>query len=327
MINYGPLIEALKKCKAHAWAEQLPHQINSAFQFSLHGKSAEWQALVNDLPQVTANQINLISETVAIGCRDDLTEDAYNILISQLKTLIPWRKGPFELFGVKINTEWRSDLKWRRLITHISPLKNRLVLDVGCGNGYFCWRMMGEQARLVVGIDPLLLNVIQFQFLRKLYSVDLPIYVLPLGIEELPQNLNLFDTVFSMGVIYHRRSPIDHLLNLKACMVPGGELVLESLIIAGDLGQTLVPEDRYAGMRNIWFIPSCPTLINWLNRCGFDNIRLVDITPTTPEEQRRTDWMPFLSLSDHLDLENPGLTKEGLPAPQRAIFIARKPIL
>ena len=325
MIEYDSLYEALNKLNARHWAQQLPQQIAAAFQHSRHGKSAEWQALVSELPIPPAIQSDLTEDIVKIGDRKELTDDAYKDLIFRLKSLIPWRKGPFELFGITIDTEWRSDWKWRRLQDHISPLKNRLLLDVGCGNGYFCWRMLGQEARLVIGVDPLFLNVIQFQLIRKLFGGDPPVYILPLGIEDLPPNLSLFDTVFSMGVIYHRRSPIDHLLELKACLAPGGELVLETLVIDGGAGQTLVPEDRYAGMRNVWFIPSCPTLMSWLTRCGFHNIRLVDLTPTTLQEQRRTDWMPFLSLGDHLNPVQPNLTSEGLPAPHRAIFIAQKP--
>jgi tRNA (mo5U34)-methyltransferase len=123
-------------------------------------------------------------------------------------------------------------------------------------------------------------------------------------------------------VLYHRRSPLDHLLDLKGCLRPGGELVLETLVIEGGAGQVLVPEDRYARMRNVWFIPSCPTLAGWLKRCGYRNVRLIDVAKTTPEEQRSTDWMRFQSLPDFLDPDHPELTVEGLPAPRRAIFLA-----
>ena len=118
-----------------------------------------------------------------------------------------------------------------------------MVLDVGCGNGYHCWRMLGAGAKMVVGIDPMMLNVMQFQLIRKLYG-EAPVYVLPMGIEDMPYGLKAFDTVFSMGVLYHRRSPIDHLMELRDCLKPGGELVLETLVIDGGLGQVLLPEDR-----------------------------------------------------------------------------------
>jgi tRNA (mo5U34)-methyltransferase len=325
VIDYQPLYQTLRAAKADAWAERLPQQISAALDHTRHGHLVTWQQLIDNLPDFSTKQCVLNADTVQIGSASDLTELAKTTLEAQLKSLHPWRKGPYELFSISIDTEWRSDWKWQRIEKHISPLKYRLVLDVGCGNGYYCWRMLGSQAKMVVGIDPMLLNVFQFQFIRKLHGGDPRVFVLPLGIEDLPYGMKAFDTVFSMGVFYHRRSPIDHLLELRDCLVPGGELVLETLIIDGGLGDVLVPEDRYAKMRNVWFLPSCPTLMSWLSRCGFKNIRLVDITATNTEEQRSTEWMTFHSLKDHLDTDNPMLTCEGLPAPKRAVFIAQTP--
>jgi tRNA (mo5U34)-methyltransferase len=166
--------------------------------------------------------------------------------------------------------------------------------------------------------------VAQFLAVRHFAGVY-PVHVLPVGIDDVPPNLRVFDTVFSMGVLYHRRSPLDHLLELKACLRQGGELVLETLVIEGGAGQVLGPEDRYAQMRNVWFIPSVLMLEGWLKRCGYKNIRLVDVCKTTTGEQRSTDWMHFQSLQDFLDPRDPNRTVEGLPAPRRAIFLADSP--
>jgi len=338
MMDYQPLYNALLDAKADAWAGILPQQLERAFDSARHGNLAQWQALIESVPALPASQCVLDADAVQIGCADDLaatapgsleaftpsmaiTTTAKNQLEDQLKALRPWRKGPYDLFGIHIDTEWRSDWKWDRVKNHIAPLKHRLVLDVGCGNGYHCWRMLGAGAKMVVGIDPMMLNVMQFHLVRKLYG-EAPVYVLPIGIEELPYGLKAFDTVFSMGVLYHRRSPIDHLMELRDCLQLGGELVLETLVIDGGPGEVLLPEDRYARMRNVWFLPSCETLISWLKRCGFKNIRLVDVTTTSIEEQRTTEWMPFHSLKDFLDAENPQLTCEGLPAPKRAVIVA-----
>jgi len=328
MIDYQPLYNALVDAKAEAWAEILPQQLERGFDPTKHGNLAEWQALVDSVPELPTAQRLLDADTVQIGSVDEYCGGEFirsgrlkSPLHSQLKALHPWRKGPYNLFGIHIDTEWRSDWKWNRLKNHIAPLGHRLVLDVGCGNGYHCWRMLGAGAKTVVGIDPMMLNVMQFQLVRKLYG-EAPVYVLPMGIEDMPYGLKAFDTAFSMGVLYHRRSPIDHLMELRDCLKPGGELVLETLVIDGGLGQVLLPEDRYARMRNVWFLPSCDTLIVWLKRCGFKNIRLVDVTVTSIEEQRTTEWMTFHSLKDFLDAENPQLTCEGLPAPKRAIVIA-----
>jgi tRNA (mo5U34)-methyltransferase len=321
VINYQPLYDALTDAKADAWVKILPGQLAKGFDFSKHGTLAEWHALIDSMPVLPTTQRIVDADAVQIGAAEDLTLAAKSQLESQLKILRPWRKGPYDLFGIHIDTEWRSDWKWNRVKGHISPLRHKLVLDVGCGNGYHCWRMLGAGAKMVVGVDPLMLNVMQFHAIRKLHG-EAPVYVLPMGMEDVPYGLKIFDTVFSMGVLYHRRSPIDHLIELREALKPGGELVLETLIIDGGLGQVLVPEHRYARMRNVWFLPSCDTLVGWLKRCGFENIRLADLNVTSIEEQRTTEWMPFQSLKNCLDPDNPQLTCEGLPAPKRAVFIA-----
>lgn len=63
-----------------------------------------------------------------------------------------------------------------------------------------------------------------------------------------------------MGVLYHRRSPLEHLWQLKDQLVQDGELVLETLVVEGDENTVLVPGDRYAQMRNVYFIPSALAL-------------------------------------------------------------------
>ncbi|MGR9047001.1 MAG: tRNA 5-methoxyuridine(34)/uridine 5-oxyacetic acid(34) synthase CmoB [Gammaproteobacteria bacterium] len=322
MNEYEPLYSGLREAGAGAWADVLPEQLHAAFEISGHGTLAKWQAMVRCFPVISPTVRRPDADTVQVGVEADLTAITPEQLKAQLMQLHPWRKGPFELFGIKIDTEWRSDWKWNRLKDHIAPLKSRLALDIGCGNGYHCWRMLGAGARMVVGVDPLMLNVMQFHLIKKMYGAA-PVYVLPFGIEQIPSGIKVFDTVFSMGVLYHRRSPIDHLLELRDCLRPGGELILETLVIDGGLGQVLVPEGRYARMRNVWFLPTCETLIAWMKRCGFSNIRLIDVTKTTTEEQRTTEWMQFHSLAHFLDPDNPQLTCEGLPAPTRAIFIAK----
>ena len=322
---YSDLYNDLNAAKVDFWAEQLPQQIADAFDTTKHGDLIRWQNQLEDLPKISPLFRDISIDTVKLGNADEITPQLQSELKEKLQQFCPWRKGGFDIFGIHIDTEWRSDWKWQRLENHIAPLKNRLVLDVGCGNGYHCWRMLGAGAKRVIGIDPMLLNVMQFQLIKQFYDNAAPIDVLPLGIEALPPKLNCFDTVFSMGVLYHRRSPIDHLFELRDCLKSGGELVLETLVIDGELGETLLPKDRYAQMRNVWFLPSCATLVSWLKRCGFQNVRVVDVTLTSIEEQRTTDWMRFHSLKDFLDSENSALTCEGYPAPKRAILIANAP--
>jgi len=224
--------------------------------------------------------------------------------------------------NLKLESEWQGDLKWKRLQNHITPLKNRRVLDVGAGNGYFTLRMAMEGAKKVLGIEPFLLFNYQYAAIKSLIGNEINAMLLPIRLEEMPRSA-IFDSVFSMGVLYHQKSHMDHLLQLKDIMAPGAELILETLVVEGPKGYMLIPEGRYAQMRNVHCLPSVETLKSWLADANFNNIKVVDISKTSPKEQRRTEWIGdnAASLEDFLDPSDSSLTKEGHPAPTRVIII------
>ncbi|WP_017937655.1 tRNA 5-methoxyuridine(34)/uridine 5-oxyacetic acid(34) synthase CmoB [Zestomonas thermotolerans] len=318
-LDLDALQQSLLGTPLHDWAADLPEQLDRKLANG-HGDLARWSAAVDALPPLTAEQVELNKAVTLDGPCDEADRAA---LKTALQGLTPWRKGPFGLFGVHIDSEWRSDWKWARVAPHLE-LTGKRILDVGCGNGYYMWRMLGAGADSVIGIDPNWLFLCQFLAVKR-FLPELPAWHLPLALEDLPPRLEGFDTVFSMGVLYHRRSPIDHLLALKDCLRRDGELVLETLVVEGDAQQVLVPEDRYAQMRNVWFLPSVPALELWLRRTGFVEVRCVDVSYTSVEEQRSTEWMRFQSLPDFLDPRDHTRTIEGLPAPARAVLVARKP--
>ncbi|MDW6093174.1 tRNA 5-methoxyuridine(34)/uridine 5-oxyacetic acid(34) synthase CmoB [Vibrio rhizosphaerae] len=323
MFNFANFYQLIAQDqRLQPWLNVLPQQLTD-WQNDSHGDFERWVRALNKLPAFKPDQVELKTE-VAIHNQTPLAAGEQQKLENLLKTFHPWRKGPYHIHGIHIDTEWRSDWKWDRVLQHISPLKNRNVLDVGCGNGYHMWRMLGEGARLCIGVDPSHLFLIQFEAIRRLMGNDQRAHLLPLGIEALPK-LEAFDTVFSMGVLYHRRSPLDHLLQLKDQLVAGGELILETLVIEGDESAVLVPKDRYAQMRNVYFFPSALALKVWLEKCGFTDVVIADENETSTEEQRTTTWMTHNSLPDYLDPANPKQTIEGYPAPRRAVLIARKP--
>jgi len=307
----------LIQINAEDWARQVINLTKQKLQTN-HGDLAKWQTAVQNLP--TINNCNYSFNDVVTLTSNDVVDKLS--LEQNLRAMCPWRKGPFNLFGINIDSEWCSNLKWQRIQNKINITKHK-VLDVGCGNGYYLWRMLASGAQSVIGIDPNLLFYHQFLVLKK-YLAHLNVWHLPLTLEDLPITDIGFDTVFSMGVLYHRTDPIGHLIRLREFLAGDGQLVLETLIIDGDENSVLVPIGRYAQMRNVWFIPSVAMLKIWLTRIGFKHIECIDVSVTTSAEQRVTSWMQFQSLKDFLHPTNCNLTIENLPAPKRAVLIAQK---
>jgi len=306
-----------KRWPENRWLSAVCALADSKLRSHTHGDLDKWRAALAALPQTQhAAVLNTAAPRLGAVTRDQ--EGLHETLME----LHPWRKGPLRLGGVNLDTEWRSDWKWERVAPHID-LSGRRVLDIGSGNGYFGLRMLGAGAEWVAGIDPTILFVMQWMACRH-FSGDIPNYVLPLGIEELPDIPVGLDTVFSMGVLYHRKAPLHHLKRVHSLLKNGGTMVLETLVLPkGREESLLVPEGRYARMRNVWAIPGTERLLNWVGGAGFRAAEVVAVTPTSTQEQRRTNWMRFESLEQALDPLDASWTVEGLPAPVRAIVIAR----
>lgn len=301
VIDETALERALSGAGLESWAAPLSALAAARLSPAHHGDFDRWRAALESLDPEAADAAD--------------NERA-------LKALIPWRKGPFELGGTTIDAEWQSDRKWARVAPALDPLGGRRVLDVGSGNGYYAYRMREAGAAFVLGIEPTILYVMQYLAVQRFHP-DPAIQLLPLRLAELPDASHAFETVFSMGVLYHQRSPIEHLRELKEQLRPGGQLVLETLILPGDEALARTPGARYARMKNVWLLPTTPELLTWLGRTGYRDIRIVDETETTTDEQRATDWMPFESLADALDPMDSSQTVEGWPAPRRAVLTAR----
>lgn len=302
LLNLDDLAARLQPLGLADWLSDLRPTLEERVAGDAHGDLERWRDAVSELartPADTARQRELL-----LG-------------------LTPWRKGPFTLGDIEVDSEWRSDMKWARLKDAIAPLEGRHVLDVGCGNGYYALNMSAAGARLVLGIDPTLLYVMQFVAVNS-FKKDTSVFVLPLRLEEAPPAASAFDTTFSMGVLYHQRAPIDHLRLLRDTLRQGGQLVLETLIVPGEESFACTPRERYARMRNVWLLPTVSELATWLARSGYHDIELVDETVTTINEQRTTEWMPFESLREALDPDDSTRTVEGWPAPRRVIMTASR---
>ena len=317
------LIAALDNSNLKAFRSEIIRLLDEKYTNPKHGHFNEWKSIFESLVPYTASITDLNHGAIVVGAASDISQQQGEELKNKLKALHPWRKGPFEIFGIHIDTEWHSDWKWSRIAPHID-LNDKQVLDIGCGNGYYALRMQGSGAKLVVGVDPSWHYVFQFHSLQKYVSLPQAAFVLPFTFEEFPQTGKTFDRIFSMGVLYHRKEPKLHLEQIYSMLADDGQLILETLIIEDAKTDYLVPKERYANMPNVWMIPRIDLLQKWLCEAGFRYINVVDKTMTSIEEQRQTEWMTRYSLAQALDANNPNLTIEGYPAPLRATLIAEK---
>ena len=230
------------------------------------------------------------------------------------KLMMPWRKGPFELFDTYIDTEWKSNIKYNLLRGHFN-LKDKRVADIGCNNGYYLFRMQEDSPKSLVGFDPSPLYKTQFDFVNHFIKSDI-VYEL-LGVEHLEFYEEKFDTIFCLGVLYHRSDPVAMLKQLFKGLDKEGEVILDTFYIDGEEEMALCPESSYSKIPNIYFVPTIPALKNWCLRAGFSSFEVLETSTTDAGEQRKTSWIEGQSLEDFLDPEDNSKTVEGYPAPKR----------
>lgn len=270
-----------------------------------------------------ASAVDFSADFVRIGRQEDISPEERKNIYTLLRTFMPWRKGPFSVFGIDIDAEWQSHRKWDRLLPAMPELRGKIIADIGCNNGYYMFRMADQAPALVLGFEPYVQHYFTFTALNHFagqenLSIDL------LGIEHLNLFPQCFDIIFCLGILYHRPSPIDALRDLHGALTSGGCLLLESQAIPGDASLALFPEKTYAKVPGTWFVPTASCLHNWLSRSGFKEITCFCSHPMSSVEQRRTDWMTFESYQDFIDKNNPERTIEGYPAPVRVFFKATK---
>lgn len=275
------------------------------------------------LSKFNAQYVDCHNDTIVIGLPEEIDDSGRKLLKKELQAFMPWRKGPFSVFGIDIDAEWRSEKKWQRLVPELPDLKDKVIADIGCNNGYYMFRMLPYQPRLVLGLEPSVQHYFCFQALRNMSGAN-NLHIDLLGVEHINLFPDTFDVIFLLGIIYHRISPVEVLKDIHAALKPGGTLLLESQAIPGDDPYALFPEKTYAKAPGTYFVPTGACLENWLVRAGFKEPRLFYLHPMSSEEQRKTVWMTFESYSDFIDPQDPSLTIEGYPSPIRVFFSAGK---
>lgn len=275
------------------------------------------------LSRFSASYVDLGGDAITIGRHREVGELEREEIKKQLRRFMPWRKGPFSVFGVDVDAEWRSERKWSRLTAKLPDLKGKYIADIGCNNGYYMFRMAHHQPKFVLGLEPSVQHYYCFKSLNQMAGLD-NLDIDLLGVEHLPLFPDCFDVIFLMGIIYHRPSPIDTLRDIVCALQPGGTLLLESQAIPGDEPYALFPDKTYAKVPGTYFVPTGRCLMHWMQKAGLVDIELFCAHPMTPLEQRQTDWMVFESYEDFLDPNDNSRTVEGYPAPWRVFLTGRK---
>ena len=278
-----------------------------------------YQEAIKALPLYDDVQVKL-GDKVEIHIPDLSAEDALQIKDTAL-LMKPWRKGPFQINTLFIDAEWQSQIKYNLLEPHFN-LQDKIVGDIGCNNGYYLFRMLSQKPKKLIGFDPSAIYYSQFQFLNHYIDSDI-VYEL-LGVEHVEFYEHKFDTLFCLGVLYHRSDPVAMLKSLFKGLHKGGELILDTFMIDGEDEMCLTPKDRYSKIPNIYFVPTVPALINWCHRAGFESVEVLETMVTEHHEQRKTEWIDTQSLEDFLDPEDETKTVEGYPAPKRVYIKAKK---
>ncbi len=281
-----------------------------------------WYLQLQEASKIEKDNLSIdYGDWFSVGSFEDLTQEEYEVILKTAKSLIPWRKGPFKVFGLEIDSEWQSNIKYN-LIRPYFNLKDKVVADIGCNNGYYMFRMLEDKPKRLIGFDPSPLTLHQFEFINHFVKSDI-IYEM-LGVEHLEFYNHKFDFIFMLGVLYHRPDPVGTLKSLARGLNSKGEILIDTFMIDGEEELCLTPNKRYSKIPNIYFIPTIPALKNWLERAGFEDIEVLATTVTTSDEQRKTEWSFDQSLEDFLDENDKTKTVEGYPAPKRVYIKARK---
>ncbi len=271
------------------------------------------------ISHLKASLLDFESDVVIIGRREDISRQEFDLVDKVMRGFIPWRKGPFKVFGIDIDAEWRSCRKWDRVLPFLPDLQDKVVADIGASNGYYMFRMAPHKPKAVIGFEPYLQHYFTFRTLNSFAGLT-NLHMEFLGVEHLSLFTSSFDVVFLMGILYHRISPLESLKEVKKSMKKGGTLIVESQAIPGEEPVALFPERRYAKAPGTYFVPTAVCLKNWMLRAGFVDVEIFCSHPMSSKEQRRTEWMTFESYDDFIDPHNSSLTIEGYPAPLRVFL-------
>lgn len=323
-LNNKKVLPLISYKKQHSFSQEQSFQevaLNNQY-YSLIKKINSLENLFNGDTQVNLNGLIDFSFT-----SQSQAEKEFQIKKNQLiEELIPWRKGYYDLFSTRINSEWDSLIKWNYISQIIEQIiggiKDKVVCDLGCNNGYFMFKLLSSSPALIVGLDPVFRYYLQYFLLTTFLRPSLSsLAFLLMGYKSLDYFESSFDLVLCLGILYHHPQPIEILKLIKQSLKPQGKIIIDSQGIDREDSFSLIPEKTYTGKKGFWFLPSPQALINWVKRAGFTKVEIIKKTTIQKEEQQKTIHSPFDSLREGMKGKK---TIEGYPSPIRIYLVAEK---
>lgn len=314
------------------YASKFPDNVKQLIKKLRHEKKTQreqecFKKLEDSLTKVKSlksSYLEVSSDAIKIGKNSEIDSSKRNDLKESLESFIPWKKGPFDIFGIMINSEWKSNLKWERLEKHLPNLEGKKIADIGCNNGYYMFKMLKYNPQAIVGFEPVIRHWLCFEMMKSFIDRPLPIFFEPFGVEYISYYKSHFDVIFCLGILYHHTDPIQLLRNIRQALSKNGSIIIDCQGIPGEDSIALVPTKKYAGAKGTWFLPTLNCLINWINRSGYNDIKIIYNEELSTSEQRETSWAPIASLKEFISLTDSSKTIENYPRPRRFYIKAKK---
>lgn len=115
-----------------------------------------------------------------------------------------------------------SEKRLARLIGNLETLKDKVVLEIGCGSGRFTEVLLKYGAK-VVSVDMSIAVIAN----KKNFPISDRHFIIQADMNKLPFKDNVFDLIVCIGVLQHTPDTFESINNSQRVLKPGGTYVID----------------------------------------------------------------------------------------------------